>query len=96
MRVGVQGDGDAGVPEHFGYHLGVDVLREQDRRAGVAKIMEADLWEPGPLEEGLEAVRGDEATVQRLPRLGGEYEAVLAPPIPGPVYLPLAGDSGGS
>ena len=88
VRAGVEGDGDAGVPEHLGDHLRVDVLREQEGSAGVAKIVEAYLREPSPLEERLETVRSDEAPVQRLPRLGGEYEAVLSPPIPRPLYLP--------
>jgi hypothetical protein len=42
---------------------------------------------PRPLEQGLEAMRRAVATVERLPRLRGEYEAVLTPQITRLVYL---------
>ena len=55
MAVGIEGDGDGGVPKHLGDDLRVDVPRQQERGAGVAKIVEADarasLREPGPLQE---------------------------------------------
>ena len=96
VRVEVQGDGDAGVPEHFGHHLGVDVLREQDRRASVSKIMEAYLRKPRPLKQGLETARREVAAVKGLPHLGGEYEAALAPQGAYPIYLTRVGVPGGS
>jgi hypothetical protein len=56
----------------------------------VPEIVEADLWEPGPLQERLELQLGNDAPVERLSGLGGEYEAVRvarAPQGPDPIYL---------
>ncbi len=49
VGAGVEGDRYAGVPQEFLDELGVDVLREQERRAGV-EIVEGDLRESGALE----------------------------------------------
>jgi hypothetical protein len=68
VRVGVEGDGYGGVPEHVRDDLGVNVLGEQERGARVPEAVEAYLRQPGPLEQGLEAVRGNVAAVQRLTR----------------------------
>ena len=52
------------------------------------EVVEADLRQARPLEERLEAVRGYVLAGERLPGLGGEDEAVLAPQGARPVYLP--------
>jgi hypothetical protein len=88
MAVGIQGDGYACAPQHLRDNLGVDVLGEQQRGARVPEIVKAYLGQPHPLDQGLEAVRGDEAPIQRLPYLRGEDEAVLPPQGARPVYLP--------
>jgi hypothetical protein len=73
VRVGVQGDGDAGVPQHLRDDFGVDILGKEQRRTRVSKIVEANLWQLRPLQQRLEAVRSDVAAVQRLPRFRREY-----------------------
>ena len=42
------------------------------------EVVEAYLGQPRPLQQRLEAVRGDVAEVQRLTHFRSEYEAVLA------------------
>jgi hypothetical protein len=81
VRVGVQGNGYGGVPKHLGHYLRVDVFGKQQRGACMPKVVETYLGQSRPPEQGLEAVCRDEATVEGLPRLGGEYEAVLLPQI---------------
>ena len=66
--------------------LGLTFL-ERSSVAHVSKIVEANLWQLRPLQQRLEAVRGDVAAVQRLPDLGGEYEPVLLPEGGHPIYL---------
>jgi hypothetical protein len=88
VRVGVERDGDAGVAQHLGDHLRVHVLGEQERGARVPEIVEAYLRQARPLEQGLEAMRGDVLAGERLAALGGEYETVLAPQTARPIYLP--------
>ncbi len=41
VRVGVDGDGYGGVPEHLGYDLGADIMGEQQCGAGVPEVVEA-------------------------------------------------------
>jgi hypothetical protein len=87
VRVSVERDGYGGVTQHLRDDLRVDILGEQQRRARVSKIVEADLWHLRLLQQRLKAVRSDVAAVQRLPRFRREYEAVLAPQTADPVYL---------
>ncbi len=75
MGVGVQGDRYGGVTKHLGDYLRVDVAGEQQRGAGVPEVVEADLREPGPLQQRLEAVLRDVAAVEELPDLRSEYKA---------------------
>ena len=42
VRVGVEGDGYGGVPEHLGDDLRVDVPAQQKGRAGVPEVVEPD------------------------------------------------------
>ena len=41
MRVGIEGYGDGGVSQHLRNDLGVDVPRQEQRRARVPEIVEA-------------------------------------------------------
>ncbi len=43
------------------------------------EVVEANLRQARPLEQGLEAVGGDVLAGERLATLGGEDETVLAP-----------------
>ena len=56
VRVDVRGDGDVGVAEEFldgdQWHTGFD----QQRRAGVSEVVEADAADCGAVAEGLDAV----------------------------------------
>ena len=54
MAVGIQGNGDAGMPQQLRDNLGVDVLGEQQRGARVPEIVKAYLGQPGPPEQGFE------------------------------------------
>jgi hypothetical protein len=72
VGVGVQGDGYAGMPQHLGDNLRVDVLREQQRGARMPKIVKAYLGQARPLEQGLEEMSGDVAQIKRLTYLRGE------------------------
>jgi hypothetical protein len=67
------------LAQHLGDHLWVHVLREQERGARVPEVVKPYLRQPSPLEQGLEAMRGNVAAVQRLPSFRREYETVLAP-----------------
>ena len=44
MRVGVEGDGYGGVAEHLGYYLRVDAFADEQRGAGVAEIVKAQVF----------------------------------------------------
>ena len=79
MGVGIQGDGYAGMTQHLGDHLRVHILGEQQCGARMPEVVEADLRERRPLEQGLEAVSGDVLAGERRAALGGEDETVLAP-----------------
>jgi hypothetical protein len=50
VRVGVERDRDGGVPEHLLDQLGVLARLQQDRRCGVAEIVEPDAWQPRAVE----------------------------------------------
>lgn len=47
----VPGGGYRGVPQHLGDYFGLDVAREEESVAGVPKVAEADLREPGAFEK---------------------------------------------
>ena len=79
MGVGIQGDGYAGMAQHLGDHLRVHILGEQECGARMPEVVEANLRQARPLEQGLEAVGGDVLAGERLATLGGEDETVLAP-----------------
>ncbi len=42
VTVGVESNGDGGVPEQLLHELRMNVLREQERGAGVAEVLEGD------------------------------------------------------
>ena len=75
VRVDVQGDADGGVSEHLGDDLGVDVLREQQRGAGMAEVVKANLWQPRVLQERLEGAVAEVRGVYDGLGLGGEDQA---------------------
>jgi hypothetical protein len=41
MRVGIEGNGYAGVSEHLGHYLWVDVLGEKQRGTSMPKVVKA-------------------------------------------------------
>ena len=81
MRIYVEGYGYYLVSKHSGDDLHVHVAGEQ-RGTRVPEVVETDLREPRPLQERLERAKGEVVAVEGLTRLGGEYEAVLAPQRP--------------
>ena len=87
MGVGVESDGDGGVAQQFLNELRVDSTRQQDGGAGVAQVVETDLWQSGLIQQRLERALGQVVSVERGPDLRGEHEAVLPPHGPDPVYL---------
>jgi len=66
------------MSEHLRDYLRVDVLREQERGAGVPETVEADLREPGALEEPGEVPVSEVRGVDYAPDLVGEDEAAGA------------------
>ncbi len=69
MRVGVQGHGYGSVPQKLLNELWVGALRKQQGSAGVPEVVEADVRQPGTLEQRLEAaiteIRGvDEGLIE--------------------------------
>ena len=66
MAVGVERQADLGMAEPLLDHLGVDALREQQRHAGVAQVVEADVRQTGPREDRLEHL-ADEVTIAEKP-----------------------------
>ena len=72
MGVGIQGDGYASMAQHLGDHLRVHILREQECGARMPEVMEANLRQARPLEQGLEEMSGDVAQIKRLTYLRGE------------------------
>ena len=54
MGVGVQGYCDRRVPQHLGDNLGVDVLGQQQRCAGMPEVVKPDGRQPCLLEEWCE------------------------------------------
>jgi hypothetical protein len=87
VRICVEGYGYCRVSKHFGDDLRVHVAGEQQRGTRVPEVVETDLREPRPLRERLERATGEVVAVEGLTRLGGEYEAVLAPQRPYPSLL---------
>ena len=77
MGVGVEGDGDGGVAQKLLDELGVDVLREQDRSAGVAEAVEGDGGEPGPREQLSEGPLPEVEGINGVADLPGEDEALV-------------------
>ena len=80
VAVGVQGEADAGVAESLLNDLGMDALLQHERGRRVAQIMESDLGQASPLEQGLETsvqIPG----VNRGAQGGWENEIVLSPVI---------------
>ncbi len=60
---------------NLGDNLGVDVLGEQQRGAGVAKVVEPDLGQAGLLQERLEGAVPEVRGVDDRARLRGEYQS---------------------
>ena len=54
VGVGVHGDRNAGVAEDLHHDAGVDVLREQQARAGMPQVMQSDAADAGAVTEGAE------------------------------------------
>ncbi len=46
VRIRVEGDPDAGVPQALGDHLRMDSLEQHECGVGVAQVMKADVGEP--------------------------------------------------
>jgi hypothetical protein len=72
MGVGIQSDAYGGVPQHRGGDLGVDVLAEKQRGAGVAEVVEADRRQVGLLQERLERAVSEIRGVDDRARLRSE------------------------
>ncbi|GAA3246628.1 hypothetical protein GCM10020256_74380 [Streptomyces thermocoprophilus] len=82
--VGVDGGGDAdvGVPEELLDHDEFHTLLQEERRSGMAKIVEPDTAEARAVEEGGEGA-GKVGGVDGAAGGRGEHVAALLPPVPG-------------
>src|SRR4051812_6810211 len=78
MRVGVHRDPDLAVAERLHHHAGVVPCRDEQRGAGMAQIVEADIGQPGPLEERLEGT-DDVARLERGAAPRGEDQSPVRP-----------------
>jgi hypothetical protein len=74
VRVDVQCDAHGGVPQHFRDYLRRDVLREQQRGAGMPEVVEAYRAEPGTPQERLEGAVSQVGGVDKRARRRGEDE----------------------
>ena len=54
MRVGIEGQRDLTVSESLHDDTRVNSLRQQERRCGVAEVMDAERWQPRCLQHRLE------------------------------------------
>lgn len=79
MAVEVERKGDAGVSQKGLDVLGMDAFGEEQRRAGVAQIVPADVGESGTSQQGLEGAVDDVLGVQGRALVGGEDKAVILP-----------------
>lgn len=54
------------MPQHLGDYFGLDVAREEESVAGVPKVAEADLREPGAFEKRVDGrlLRWEVLTIQ--------------------------------
>lgn len=90
VRVGVECDPDARVPEPLGDDLRVDALQEHQGRMGVAEVVEPDVREPllpaEPVPAGGQRVGVNGATVA-----SGNHEVVVIPRRVGTLFGCLIG-----
>ena len=82
VRVEVKGDRDRRVAEHLGDDLRMDAAAEEQRRGGVAKIVEADARQTRLGEHTLEGPP-DSVGIRRTACLVGEHEVEFGPPAGG-------------
>ena len=86
MAVEVHRNADLAVPEDFHNHPRVDALRQQQRCAGVSKIVETH---PGQVclgKQGLKPMR-DSRTILRRAYRSGERKSCVLPPRAGELTL---------
>ena len=79
MRVGIEGQRDLTVSESLHDDTRVNSLRKQERRCGVAEVMDANGRQLRRLEHGLEHPP-DVSLVEGRADRGGENEALVDPP----------------
>ncbi len=78
MRIGVEGDLDAGMPQSFLDHFGIDRRLQGDRRVGMSKVVKPDPWHSGALSLGAELV-GDGVRISGSPIRPAEYQIGESP-----------------
>ena len=77
VGVGVKGDGYRGVSQHLRDDLGIDVSRQEQRRARVPEVVEADSREPGLPKEWHEGPFPEGGGVYEGAPLRGEDEPLI-------------------
>jgi hypothetical protein len=80
MRVGVHRLRDVCVSQEFLDYLGIDILRQQERCAGMTEIVKADgAGQTRFLQQGLIATPEEVVPVEGRTDLRGEDEVVVLP-----------------
>jgi hypothetical protein len=77
VRVGVEGDADAGVPQELLDELRVDVPLEEEGGACMPEIVEGDLRQTRTLQERREATLSEVGGAYRGSGCGSEDEALI-------------------
>jgi hypothetical protein len=67
------------MAEHCRDDLGMDSLGQQQRRGGVAHIMQADAWYASPVEQGAERAPGEVPSIHWRADHGREHEIPVVP-----------------
>jgi len=79
VGIGVERQADLRMPQSFHHHPGVYILRQKQRGAGVAEIMDADRGEFPAAQNRFERLP-HVSLVQCSSHGAGEYQSALVPP----------------
>jgi hypothetical protein len=77
VRVGVQRDGDSGMPQEFLHVLGMDIARQEQRGARVPEIVESYLGQARTLQERGERALSKVGRVDERPDFRSEHESLI-------------------